>query len=55
MNWKEYRRIGRGLYYSSIFLERLRKSMINFEQDNCSPDKNLNPAHPKHEAGVLTT
>jgi hypothetical protein len=48
---------GRGLiprYYSSIYVEGLRKTTKNHNQDSRSPGQDLNPGRPEYEAGVLT-
>jgi hypothetical protein len=33
----------------------LRKTTKDLSQDSRSPDRDLNPGHSEHEAGVLTT
>jgi hypothetical protein len=50
-------RIGRGMflrYYTGIFLEVLRKTRRKLGQDSLYLCKDLQPAPPKYEAGVLT-
>jgi hypothetical protein len=42
------------MYYPSICLG-LRKTTRNLSQDSQSLSQNLNPEHPKYEAGVLPT
>jgi hypothetical protein len=58
MNWKGYgrKRPRSNLrYYSGICLEGLRKTKKNLSQDRWSLDRDINPGHPEHEAGVITT
>jgi hypothetical protein len=40
-------------YYPGIFLEWLRKTTNNFDQDSRSSDQVLNPGLPEYDAGVL--
>jgi hypothetical protein len=42
-------------FFPGICLEGLRKNTENLNQDSSSPDRDLNPEHPKYKAGVLTT
>jgi hypothetical protein len=42
-------------YYPCICLDGLRKTMENLSQYSWSPGRDLNPASPEYEAGVLTT
>jgi hypothetical protein len=42
-------------YYPSICLEELRKTTKTLSPDSLSPERDLNPGPPEHEAGVLTT
>jgi hypothetical protein len=38
-----------------IFLEELKKTTKHLSQDNQSPDRDLNPRPPEHEAETLST
>jgi hypothetical protein len=58
MNWKGFRRGGRGLilrYYTIICLEELRETTKNLSQDSRSAGRDLNPGLPDYEARVLFT
>jgi hypothetical protein len=41
--------------YTGICLERLRNTTRNISYNSQSPEQDLNPGHPEHEAVVLTT
>jgi hypothetical protein len=42
-------------YYSGIYLEGLKKTTKNINQDSWSPGWDLNPGPPEYEAGVSIT
>jgi hypothetical protein len=43
------------MYYPGNHIEELRKPTRNLSQDSRSAGLDLNPGHPEHEAGVVTT